>query len=285
VVAAIERDHARDAPDADGGPARGLRLASRTRTAVPRAGCGWHDPAVRRQIRTVTPDLPAELGAHAGLSYALWVPDAAVRPRAGIVILHGAGSCKESHFDFARAATGQGFAAIAFDQRGHGASEGPMDGRVLSDVAAIAALLRERMGDPAIPVALRGSSLGGYLAIVAAPVIDARAVVAICPASAAGLRRGLRAGRLGFDADVDGLDRFLATHELHDAVDSLAVPLLLLHAEGDAQVPVEHSRELDQRATHPDSRLIAVPGGHHRSVQHDPELQAVSLRWLGRAMG
>ena len=32
-------------------------------------------------------------------------------------------------------------------------------------------------------------------------------------------------------------------------------------------------------------RLITVPGGHHRSVQHDPELRAVSLRFLERMLG
>jgi hypothetical protein len=31
--------------------------------------------------------------------------------------------------------------------------------------------------------------------------------------------------------------------------------------------------------------MIAVPGGHHRSVQHDPELRAISLRWIKRALG
>jgi hypothetical protein len=33
------------------------------------------------------------------------------------------------------------------------------------------------------------------------------------------------------------------------------------------------------------SRLITLPGGHHRSVQHDRELQAVSLRFVERALG
>jgi len=56
------------------------------------------------------------------------------------------------------------------------------------------------------------------------------------------------------------------------------VPLLLLHAEGDEQVPVEHSRELARVA--PRARLLAIPGGHHRSIQHDGELQGESLRWL-----
>ncbi len=32
-------------------------------------------------------------------------------------------------------------------------------------------------------------------------------------------------------------------------------------------------------------RLLVVPGGHHRSVQHDLELQAVSLRFIEQAAG
>lgn len=232
-------------------------------------------------MRTVTPVLPTEIDSRDGLAYSLWLPDA---PRAGIVILHGAGSCKESHHDFARAALATGFAAVAFDQRGHGDSAGPMDDRAINDVAAIAGLLRERIGDPQAPVALRGSSMGGYLAIVAAPLARAQAVVAICPASGEGLRRALVSREFTFDADVPSLERMLAAHDLHAVVGSLTVPLLLLHAEGDERVPVEQSRELAELLTVPASRLIAVPGGHHRSVQHDPELRAVSLRWLMRTL-
>jgi hypothetical protein len=33
-----------------------------------------------------------------------------------------------------------------------------------------------------------------------------------------------------------------------------------------------------------ESRLIAVPGGHHRSIQHDEELQAVSVGFIERAL-
>ena len=74
-------------------------------------------------------------------------------------------------------------------------------------------------------------------------------------------------------------------HDLHEIVASLEMPVLLLHAEGDEQVPVEHSRELATRFASPSSRLITVPGGHHRSVQHDEELQAVSLKFIERAFG
>ena len=244
----------------------------------------WHDRHVRRRSRIVTPVLPSDMEVHDGLAYSLWLPDSGRPLLGGVVILHGAGSCKENHHDFARAAMAAGFAALAFDQRGHGASAGRMDTRALDDVAAMAALLRERMGDREAPVALRGSSMGGYLAIVAAPLANAKAVVAICPASGEGLRRGLVSGAFQFDADVPALERMLSSQDLDATVRSLTIPLLLLHAEGDEQVPVEHSRELAEGLAVPDSRLITVPGGHHRSVQHDPELRAVTLRWLSRVL-
>jgi alpha-beta hydrolase superfamily lysophospholipase len=227
-------------------------------------------------------DLPSEIGVHDGLAYSLWLPKSP--PPAGVVVLHGAGSCKENHHDFARAALAAGLGAIAFDQRGHGRSPGPMDGRALGDVVGMAAFLRERLEDRSAPIALRGSSMGGYLALVAAADAQAGAVVAICPAGAEGLRRGLAEGRFSFEADALALDTFLAEHDERDAIAALDAPVLLLHAEGDEQVPVEHSRELAELTRSPRSRLIAVPGGHHRSVQHDPDLRAVSVRFIERCL-
>jgi fermentation-respiration switch protein FrsA (DUF1100 family) len=148
----------------------------------------------------------------------------------------------------------------------------------------MAAFLRERLEDRSAPIALRGSSMGGYLALVAAADAQAGAVVAICPAGAEGLRRGLAEGRFSFEADALALDTFLAEHDERDAIAALDAPVLLLHAEGDEQVPVEHSRELAELTRSPRSRLIAVPGGHHRSVQHDPDLRAVSVRFIERCL-
>jgi alpha-beta hydrolase superfamily lysophospholipase len=233
-----------------------------------------------QRARTVNPLRPTELGSHEGLSYSLWIPDRALA--GGVTIIHGALSCKENHHDFARACVAAGLAAIAFDLRGHGSSEGPLDGRILDDVAEIAALLRVRTARPDLPVALRGSSLGGYLAIRAAWLASAAAVVAICPASDESLRQGTRSGRFDFDLDRQALEALVFTRELFTEVESLQIPLLLLHAEGDEQISVEHSRELAQHARVPGSRLVTVPGGHHRMVQHDPELQALTLRWIAK---
>ena len=221
---------------------------------------------------------PEELGARDGLAYALFVPDE--QPLGGVVILHGAGSCKENHFDFARALRAAGMAAVAFDQRGHGASDGALDGRVVADVATMASVL-----PPGAPLGLRGSSMGGYLALVAAAQLDAAAVVAICPASADHLARGLADERFDFRADAVRLQAFLAEHPLDAVVPDLAAELLLLHAEGDEQVPVQHSRDLAALADPRRSRYVEVAGGDHRSVQHDSELQALALRFLAKSFG
>jgi pimeloyl-ACP methyl ester carboxylesterase len=209
-----------------------------------------------------------------GLAWALFAPEG--RAQGGVVVLHGAGSCKENHFDFARACRAAGLAALVFDARGHGASEGPMDGRAVADVAAMTACLRAEAGVET--VGLRGSSMGGYLAIVAAAPSGAAAVVAICPASSAGLREGLRAGRFDFDADVRALEAALGAHDEMAAAAMLEAPLLVLHAQGDEVVPVEHSRAIAALARR--CRLIAMPGGHHRSIQHDPGLVAESVAFL-----
>src|SRR4051794_18566730 len=155
-------------------------------------------------MRTVRAEPPAETGRTAGLAWARFGPDGSDRQAAGgVVILHGADSRKESHFDFARACAAGGLAALAFDARGHGASGGALDGRAVDDVARMADVLRERAGVTA--VGLRGSSMGGYFALVAAAEARAGAVVAICPASAVGLSVGVRAGRFGFAAQRDEL--------------------------------------------------------------------------------
>jgi uncharacterized protein len=228
--------------------------------------------------------LPArpEIGTHDGLAYALFVP--AEEAEAGVVILHGAGSAKESHFDFARTARERGVAALAYDARGHGRSEGDFGPGVIEDALAMCELLRAH----APRVALRGSSLGGFCAIVAGAASNGAvgAVAAICPASEDMLLRGLRSGRLdGFRVDRAASESWLETVRVRDAAAALSprTALLLMHARGDEQVPYTHSEELYAAAGDP-KRLLLVPGGHHRSLQHDVEIQNESLRFIERAL-
>jgi uncharacterized protein len=226
------------------------------------------------------PPAPPELGTRDGLAYALFLPEE--EPQASVVILHGAGSAKESHFDFARLCRDSGLAALAFDARGHGRSEGAFGPGALDDVLSMCELLRGH----APAVALRGSSMGGFCAIHAAALDPSLvAVVAICPAPEDLLLRGLRSGELrDFEVDADALEPWLESHDLYDAVGRLGpdTALLLLHARGDEQIPYTVSEELFA-AAHEPKRLLVLPGGHHRSLQHDLEIQSLSWRYIEKA--
>ena len=233
-------------------------------------------------MRQPTPRTAEESGKHDGLAWELWLPRTEP-PWPGMVVIHGAGSCKERHADFSRLASGAGWATLAYDQRGHGNSEGDFSPRVVADAGAMARLLAARGGVDAGRVCARGSSLGGFVAIHAAAVSSTIAgVAAICPAGEQMLIRGLKAGRLEMRVDRDGTAAWLGEHDLRDAVELMGgKPLILLQAEGDDRVPANWTRELAEHAAEP-KRLIVVPGGHHGSVQHDAELNAVALEWLAR---
>ena len=205
-----------------------------------------------------------------------------------MLILHGAGSRKENHGDFGRACAAAGWAALGFDQRGHGDSEDGMSPAALGDVAKMAGFLARVDGVNEKRVCVRGSSMGGFMAIQAAASVDQiSGAIAICPAGADHLRRGLHAGTLEMRVDpgaAEGLEAWLMEHDLRQAVELMgAKPLLLIHASGDEQIPSEWSQELYSRAREP-RKLILLPGGHHRSAQHDAELHGVALRWLSRAL-
>ena len=221
-----------------------------------------------------------QIGEHDGLAYALFLPDEAAET--GVLILHGAGSAKESHFDFGRLAVANGLAALAYDARGHGRSDGEFGPRAIDDVVGMLRLLRQHVSR----VAIRGSSMGGFQAILGASADgDVAAVVAICPAPPDLLLEGVRRNRFdNFRADRDALLQWLPTVDLTAAAASLGprTALLLLHAQGDEQVPYTVSEELYAAAARP-KRVLILPGGHHRSLQHDRELQAESLKFIEKA--
>lgn len=238
--------------------------------------------------RWLTAPQPPSAGGEAGGSpYLLWLPGSEP-PWPAMVIVHGAGSRKENHSDFGRACAAAGWAALAYDQRGHGERGDELSSEAVADLGRMVDwLIADQPIDPG-RVCVRGSSMGGFVAIhAAARAASIAGVIAICPAGEEHLRRGLRDGSLEQPVSARARADFaawLAEHDLRDAIERCGgKPVLLLHAEGDERVPSEFSAELFERAAEP-RRLILLPGGHHRSVQHDPELQGVALRWIERAL-
>ncbi|MCC7353509.1 MAG: alpha/beta fold hydrolase [Anaerolineae bacterium] len=233
-------------------------------------------------------------GAH--LSAELRLPEGGGRPRyPAVIVCHGLASCKESHASFAEFLAGQGFAALTFDWRGHGASEGALDGDTLDDVGAALSYLYTRREVDASRIAIRGSSMGSYLALLAAIRYPAlRAVVAICPASSEILAQVIgnkefwlsmdRAAGLRVRVTLPGFQHFLALHDESKAVTGLAPrPLLLIHGQRDEHVPYQHSETLYALAGEP-KRLWLLPEATHRDAQHDPVVHAETVHWLRQAL-
>jgi len=129
------------------------------------------------------PSGPVASGATvAGLPAARWGPE---DPAALILAVHGFGDHGES--TFARAAgrwAGRGIATVAIDQRGFGrtASHGLWPGAdgLVADLRAAAADLRAR--HPCTPLAVVGHSMGGGVALAAAPGMPADGLVLAAPA-------------------------------------------------------------------------------------------------------
>ena len=212
------------------------------------------------------------------------------------MVMHGAGSRKENHADFARAAADNGFVALTFDNRGHGATEGDLDPTVVDDLRLLAEWLAARPDVDERRVAARGSSMGGLMAIHAGAASDkVAAVVAICPAAESMLAEDVRRIADGrpprpgsalaeMRIDAPSLAGWLETSDVGEAVQRMGPkPLLIIHARGDEVVPYTHSERLYELAAEP-KKLLLLEGGDHRSAQHDAELQGESLRWLSRVM-
>lgn len=187
----------------------------------------------------------------------------------GVVVLHGARSRKENHLDYAQRLADAGMWALVPDLRGHGETGGAMDGGMPGDVLAC---LDELAGRGAGALALRGSSMGGFLALTAAAAHPGvRAVVTICPARPESLARL-------FD------DPWPLAHPLPAAAwrhDGIARGYW--HARGDEVVPWGDTFMLWSRTPQPRHLRIEM-GGHHRSLQHDAGTQADTVRFLQQAL-
>ncbi|HEY5387267.1 MAG TPA: alpha/beta fold hydrolase, partial [Thermoleophilia bacterium] len=112
-------------------------------------------------------------------------------PRGALLVCHGAGSRKENHALMGEQAAAAGFAALTFDFRGHGESEGVMGPEGWRDAVAAGETLLAASDAPWL--AARGASMGGCFLLLAARARPAlfRSLVLLCPADGASLLAGL----------------------------------------------------------------------------------------------
>jgi uncharacterized protein len=212
----------------------------------------------------------------------------------GIVVCHGFGSRKENYSEFGESAAAMGFAVLIMDLRGHGESQGQVDGNIFNDVAAAHLYLQSRPEVNPTSISIRGASMGAWLAIhTAAHLIDIAPVVAYCPTNETLLtilieevsmvQRGHASTVVPSTlprVDVPSMAQLLHRLDIGRAARRLRPrPLLLVHCEGDEVVPSHVSQRIYDAAAEPKS-LWLFPGGDHHFAQHDPGTDSRVLEWL-----
>lgn len=197
----------------------------------------------------------------AELSALRWSAD---EGRPAVLVVHGWQSQGANHVDFSELCAERGWAVLAPDLRGHGRSEGSTGPEMVGDLVHLMGHLRE-WGHPRI--AVRGSSMGGFLGLHAAARGRAAAVAAICPAQPEGFA----------DLLEDDWPRELPLEPSVAGADGVARGYW--HATGDDRVPWQNTLALSMVTPHP-MRLRVALGGHHSSLQHDPGVQEQVIAFL-----
>ena len=187
-----------------------------------------------------------------------WVPRRA--PALGHVLLcHGNAGNVADRVLHAGALTAAGFDVLAFDYRGYGRSTGrPSEQGTYRDTrAALACLLRQPEVDPS-RVFYLGESLGGAVALELAIAHPPAGLVLL---SAFTTIRDMARRHYPLIPAALVPDAYPSLR----LISTLRAPVLVLHGEDDAIVPVEHGLALFDAAPEP-KRLRIVPGVGHNDL-------------------
>ena len=198
------------------------------------------------------------------------------REAPAVILSHGWGGRGAQFRAFIPALLGAGFQAVAFDHAGHGLSEGRQSSLVDfgRGIGAVADALAAR----GIPVAgVVGHSLGAaaIAPFLRATGLAARSVLVAPPSSLVGYSAWF-ARKLGLGEGLRGklqaaVERRYGVRweelELPRAVASLAVPALVIHDEGDADVPL--AAGLAVARAWPGARFVRTAGLGHNAILRD----------------
>ncbi|MBC7233546.1 MAG: alpha/beta hydrolase [Chloroflexi bacterium] len=212
-----------------------------------------------------------------------------------VVLCHGITSCKENYADIAQFLQQEGFAVLAYDCRGHGESEGALDGQAWQDVGTVLDYLDARPEVDKRRIALVGASMGAHNALYAAAEYPSvRTVVTFCTAAGEQLKAGLLSADYWHWIHASGgqvrvtLPDYLLYLETVDIFDLPARisprPIFFIHARDDEFVPYTVSERLYAVASK-DSRLWLLESGGHTGPRHDPQVQRAVAEWLRTKLG
>lgn len=168
----------------------------------------------------------------------------------------------------------RGQAYLRFDYQGHGASSGRFEDGTIGTWRddALAAIRTLTAG----PLVLVGSSMGGWIMLLAALAVPERVRALVGVAAAPDFTEDLAGARLSPKLIEDG-----RRHVVLRAPIPLACPVRLLHGLEDTDVPWKTSLRLARALASRDVILTLLKGGDHRlSEPHELGLLGATLAGL-----
>lgn len=202
-----------------------------------------------------------------------------VPPRAGqpvVLYLHGNGGALSHRVDRFRDLVADGTGLLALDYRGYGGSSGsPSEKGLIIDAETAYAFAVARY--PAPRIALWGESLGSAVAVALAAEKPVCCVILEAPVVSA---VAIAAREYSF-VPVRWLmkDQFRSD----ERIGRLAAPLLVMHGDRDAVVPISEGERLFALAHEP-KRFLRFAGGEHEGLDAFGALAAVKS-FLGACSG
>lgn len=196
----------------------------------------------------------------------------------------------------------RGQAMLRFDYSGHGASGGRFDDGTIGIWAADAVCAIDRLTEG--PLVLVGSSMGGWIALLAALARPERIAALVGIAAAPDFTEVLMWERFSFEqrstlmqtgklhlpshyGDATPVTRALIEDGrqrlLLNAGIALDCPIRLLHGQADPDVPWEFALSIAERVTSADVQVTLVKDGDHRLSR--PQDLALLRRVVGPLLG
>jgi uncharacterized protein len=181
-----------------------------------------------------------------------------------LIYFYGRGSNKSYNLPRMEGLWGLGFSILMIDYRGVGASRGehPSEAGMYADAQAAWNYVTRTRNIPADQVILYGESLGGAVALE----------LAVNHPNASGvILQSTFTSIADMTQQLPWLRWFPVSQMLHQRFESLAkvpalqMPVLFLHGEADAVVPVWMSQRLYEAAPNP-KQLLLIPGKGHNSI-------------------
>jgi len=242
----------------------------------------------------------AQITAADGIALRAWLFQPRVANGKGVILLHGVVDSRQGTLGDARILLRQGYTVLTPDSRAHGESGGVIMSyglREVDDVRRWAEWLAQQEG--VRELFGLGHSMGASILLQAVGAgVPLRALVADCPFVTF---HDVAYARIGGILGMRPLARLLLwpaiepaflyarlRHGLNlyrasplDAIRHARVPVLLIHGVEDANIPVDHSRQL-QAANRRLAQLWEVPGAAHvAAIATEPaEYERRVLAWF-----